>query len=88
MKLLSYVWLFETPMDYCSPPGSSLHGILQARILKWVAISFSRASSWHRDRTRVSHITGRRFTVLTPGKLYLYVQTEGKTGTVIGYETQ
>ena len=33
------------PMD-CSPPGSSVHGILQARILGWVAISFSRASSW------------------------------------------
>ena len=32
------------PMD-CSPPGSSVHGILQARILEWVAISFSRASS-------------------------------------------
>ena len=34
-----------SPMD-CSPPGSSVHGILQARILEWVAISFSRASSW------------------------------------------
>ena len=33
-----------TPMD-CSPPGSSVHGILQAKILKWVAISFSRGSS-------------------------------------------
>ena len=33
------------PMD-CSPPGSSIHGILQARILEWVAISFSRGSSW------------------------------------------
>ena len=34
---LSYVWLFATPMD-CSPPGSSVHGISQARILEWVAI--------------------------------------------------
>ena len=33
----------------CSPPGSSTHGILQARILEWVAIPFSRASSWPRD---------------------------------------
>ena len=37
------------PMD-CSPPGSSVHGILQARVLKWVAISFSRGSSWPRDQ--------------------------------------
>ena len=48
------------PMD-CSLPGSSLHGILQARVLEWVAISFSRGSSWPRDRTWVSRIPGRRF---------------------------
>ena len=48
------------PVD-CSPPGSSLHGILQARILEWVAISFSRGSSWPRDQTQVSCIAGRRF---------------------------
>ena len=48
------------PMDY-SLPGSSLHGILQARILEWVAISFSRGSSWPRDWTRVFRIAGRRF---------------------------
>ena len=47
--------------EHCSPPGSSIHGILQARILEWVAISFSRGSSWPRDRTQVSRITGRRF---------------------------
>ena len=47
------------PVD-CSPPSSSIHGILQARILEWVAISF-RGSSWPRDRTQVSHIAGRRF---------------------------
>ena len=38
----------------CSPPGSSVHGILQARIREWVAIPFSRESSWARDQTRVS----------------------------------
>ena len=48
------------PMD-CSPPGSSIHGILQTRILEWVAISFSRESSQPRDQTQVSHISGRRF---------------------------
>ena len=48
------------PMD-CSPPGSSVHGILQARILEWVAISFSRGSSRPRDWTQVSRIVGRCF---------------------------
>ena len=52
------------PMD-CSPPGSSVHGILQARVLEWVAILFSRISSLRRDRTQVSHIAGRFFTVWT-----------------------
>ena len=50
------------PMD-CSLPGCSVHGIFQARVLEWVAISFSRRSSQPRDRTRVSHIVGRRFIV-------------------------
>ena len=49
------------PMDY-SPPGSSVHGIFQARVLEWVAIFFSRGSSQPRDRTWVSHIVSRRFT--------------------------
>ena len=50
------------PMDY-SLPGSSVHGILQARILEWVAILFSRGSSRPRYKTQVSHISGRFFTV-------------------------
>ena len=45
------------PMDY-SPPGSSVHAISQARILEWVSISYSRGSSWSRDRTHIS-CTGR-----------------------------
>ena len=49
------------PRDY-SPPMSSVHGILQARILEWVAISFSRGSSQPRDWTWVSCIAGRIFT--------------------------
>ena len=49
------------PMD-CSLSGSSIHGIFQARVLEWIAISFSRGSSWPRNRTQVSHIAGRRFT--------------------------
>ena len=47
----------------CSPLGSSIHGISQARILEWVAISFSRESSQPRDRTRVSHSAGSFFIV-------------------------
>ena len=43
------------PVD-CTPPGSSVHGISQARILEWVAISFSRGSSWPRDWTCISWI--------------------------------
>ena len=50
------------PMD-CSPPGSSVHGILHARILEWLAIPFSRGSSWFRGRTQVSHIAGGFFTI-------------------------
>ena len=50
------------PMD-CSLPGSSVHGIFQARIQEWVAISFSRGSSQLRDQTQVSCIVGRHFTV-------------------------
>ena len=50
------------PMD-CSLPGSSVRGILQARILQWVAISFSRRSSQPRDRSWVSRIAGRCFTI-------------------------
>ena len=47
----------------CSRPGSSVHEIFQARVLKWVAISFCRGSSHPRDRSRVSRTAGRCFTV-------------------------
>ena len=52
------------PMD-CSPPRSSVHGILQVRILEWIVISSSRESSKPRNRTQVSCITGRFFTIWT-----------------------
>ena len=61
LKSLSCLWLCDT-ID-CSLPGSSVHGISQARILQWVAISFSRGSSQPRDQTQVSYIAGRHFTV-------------------------
>ena len=47
----------RNPMD-CSPPGSSVHGILQARILEWVAMLCSRGSSQPRDRTHLSYVSG------------------------------
>ena len=50
------------PMD-CSPPGSPIHGIFQARILEWVVISFSRRSFQPRDWAWVSRIVGRCFTI-------------------------
>ena len=58
---LAYLWCMQAqscpsfcdPMD-CSPPGSSIHGILHARILEWVAICYSRGSSEPRDRNRIS----------------------------------
>ena len=46
---------FCDPMDW-SPPGSSVHGLLQEKILEWVAIPFSRGSSWPRDPTQVSYV--------------------------------
>ena len=50
------------PIDY-NPPGSSVHEILQARILEWVTIPFSRGSSWPRDPTQVFCIADRFFTI-------------------------
>ena len=70
---LSYTWKVKVlvaqscptlcnPMDY-RPPGSSVHGILQTRILEWVVTAFSRGSSWPRDWTQLSCIAGRFFTM-------------------------
>ena len=55
------------PMDY-SPPGSSVRGILQERLLEWLAIPFSRGPSQPRDRTSFSCTAGRVFTTEPPGK--------------------
>ena len=52
----------DFPVD-CSPPGSSVHGMLQAKILEWVTTPSSRGSSQSRDRTQVSHTAGRHFTI-------------------------
>ena len=70
------------PKD-CSPPGSSVHGILQARILEWVAISFSRGSSYLRDWTQVScvfYIAGECSTTEPPGKPKTHIVSIIHTG--------
>ena len=66
--MLSCVQLFATPW---SPPSSSVHGVSQGRILEWVAISYSRWSSWPRDRAQISvppALAGRFSTTVPPGK--------------------
>ena len=56
---VAQLWtILSDPMD-CSLPGSSGHGISQARILELVTISFSRGSSWHRNQTHISRVGGR-----------------------------
>ena len=65
-------------MDY-SLPGSSVCGISQARILEWVAISFSRVSSWPRDWTQVSCIAGRLFTIWATSEGRIAIITKLKT---------
>ena len=84
----------------CSPPDSSVHGILQARILAWVAVPFSRGSSQLRDWTWVSCIAGRFLTVwatreatragLLLSKLCGHTITKGKSSKsfIIGYYTR
>ena len=65
-NLLSRVWLFVTPVDHAVP------GILQIRILEWVAFPFSRGSSQPRGRTQVSHIAGGFFTSWDRGTGHMY----------------
>ena len=62
------------PTD-CSPPGFSVHGILQARLLEWIAIPFFRGSFWPRDQILVSCIAGRFFTIWAIGKSQLVYQS-------------
>ena len=65
------------PMDG-SLPGSSLHGVLQARVLEWVAISFPRGSSQPRDQTYISYTAGKFFTTEPPGKPTQRILVEGR----------
>ena len=65
------------PMD-CSLPGSSVHGIFQAMVLEWIAISFSKGSSQPRDRTRVSRIIDRRFTLWATREVWVAWKLKAK----------
>ena len=75
------------PMD-CSLPASSVHGILQARILEWVAISFSRESSWPRDWTHISYVSciGRRILERTHLYAMCQVLAAGTNRMIMGKE--
>ena len=61
-----------SPMG-CSPPDSSVHGILQARILEWVAMASSRGSSQLRDQTQVSHNADGLFTIWTTREALMHL---------------
>ena len=73
IKVLVTQWCLTVcyPMD-CSLPGYSVHGISQARILEWAAISFSRGSSQPRDQTQVSCIGGRFFNLWATSALFVH----------------
>ena len=60
-KKLSEVKATQSCLTLCEPMDYTVHGILQARILEWVAVPFSRGSSQPRDQTQVSHIAGGFF---------------------------
>ena len=80
VKVLVTQWCLTLydPIDY-SPPGFSVHGILQARILKWVAILFSRGLSQSRYWIQVFHIAGRFFTIWTTRETHpSHIQTSSK----------
>ena len=70
-----------TPCDpmNCSPPDSSIHRILQARILEWVVMLFSKGSSWPRDRTQVSQSAGGFFTVWATSEAQRHSKLEWNT---------
>ena len=62
----------------CTLPGSSIHRIFQVRILEWIAISFSRGSSWPRNQTQASHTSGRLFTIWATREAQKWVAEHGK----------
>ena len=88
--IVNYVRIVKVTQSYltlCDPinhslPGSSIHRILQTRILEWVAVPFSRGSSQPRDQSQVSHIAVDSLSTESPGKPFLrtYVIRLGPLG--------
>ena len=77
LLFILYMSVAQSCPTFCDPmhynlPGSSVQGNLQARLQEWVAIPFSRGSSHPRDRTLVSHIAGRFFTIRATREDILY----------------
>ena len=75
---VTLLWLTLCNLMDCNLPDSSIHAIFQARILEWVAISFSKGSSQPRNRTHVSCISGRFFTTKPTGKSISSIRGEQK----------
>ena len=72
IKWLNKLWKWKLlSLTLCDPMDYPIHGILQARILEWVAIPFSRGCSQPRDRTQVSHIAGGFFTSWATSEAYI-----------------
>ena len=79
-KMTVLCWSLQSCLTLCDPrdqglPGSSVHGILQARVLEWIAIPFSRETSQPRDWTLVSCLAGRFFAIWAAGKMKGYQLT-------------
>ena len=74
-----YVLVTQSCLTHCDPmeyslPGSSDHGILQARKLGWAAFPFSRGSSWSRDRTQISRLWADSLSSEPPGKSIIHIK--------------
>ena len=85
-ELLQSCLILCNPMD-CSPPGSSIHGILQARILEWVAMPSSRGSFQPRDQAQASHIAGKFFIIWATWEAHTYI-TNGKISAKIKFDKE
>ena len=84
--LLSQLCLTLCDPTDCSPPGSSVHGILRARILEWVAMPSARGSSQPRDRTQVSYIAGGFFTIWATREALVNLSISASKNIICGLE--
>ena len=77
---IGFIFVYICDAMYCSLPGSSIHGVLQARVLEWVAIFFSRGRSQPRDWTQVSRIAGRRLTIWATREAHIHTYIHTNKG--------